>query len=365
MKLRTQMIYWLVALAVFVVIVFALSGILLPFVAGMALAYMLDPIADRFERLGLSRVAATSMIIGSAVLIFCAVIIVLVPVIGRQIGQLVVVLPGAVRAIGAELTLRLDWLRELTKDSEMTLEGQLAGFAKDAAGWLATFAGQLLSSGLALVGLLSLLVVTPVVAFYLLIDWDNIVVKVDSWLPLDHRDDIRNIFADIDRAMAGFVRGQSLVSLFLGSFYAIGLTIAGLDFGLLIGVISGLISFIPYVGSIVGFIAAVGMALAQTWPDPNFTFIAIIAGIFGVGQFLEGNIISPRLVGNSVGLHPVWLMFALFAFGYMFGFVGMLIAVPVAAAMGVVLRFLLKRYLQSPLYRGLAGGAEKQDPPKA
>lgn len=355
MSLQKQLIFWLVALAALIVVLYLLSGILLPFVAGMALAYMLDPLADRLEKLGLGRVIATSVIVGVAVLVFVAVIILLVPVIGAQLGQLATATPGAVRAIEAELTQRIDWLRELTKDSEMSLEGYLAGMAKDAVGWLARLAGGLLSGGVALLGLLSLLIVTPVVAFYLLVDWDNIVAKVDSWLPLEHREAIRGIFTDIDRAMAGFVRGQSAVCLILGSFYALGLTLAGLKFGLLIGLIAGLISFIPYVGSVIGFVAAVGMAVVQTWPDPDFTYVAIIAAIFGVGQFLEGNVISPRLVGGSVGLHPVWLMFALFAFGSLFGFVGLLLAVPIAAAIGVVLRFFLKRYLASPLYRGAPG----------
>ena len=352
MTLRNQLAFWFLALLTLIAVLYVLSDILLPFVAGMALAYMLDPMADRLEKIGASRIVATSIIIGVALLIFTAVLFLLVPLIGQQIGQLAAATPGAIRAIEAELIERLDWLRELAKQSDMTVEGQLAGFAKTGIGWLAKLAGGILSGGVALVGLLSLLVVTPVVAFYLLVDWDNIVAKVDSWLPLEHRAAIREISTDIDRAMAGFVRGQSTVCLILGSFYALTLTLAGLKFGLLIGLLAGLISFIPYVGSVTGFVAAVGMAVIQTWPSPDFSYIALVAAIFGVGQFLEGNIISPRLVGNSVGLHPVWLMFALFAFGSLFGFVGMLLAVPLAAAIGVVLRFLLKRYLHSSFYRG-------------
>jgi len=355
MSLQKQLIFWLLALLALIGLLYLLSGILLPFVAGMALAYMLDPLADRLEKYGLSRIVATSVIIGLAVLVFVAVIILIVPIIGSQIGQLAAATPEAVRAIEAELTLRLDWLRELTKNSDITIEGYLAGMAKDAVGWLAQLAGGVFYGGVALLGLLSLLIVTPVVAFYLLVDWDNIVARVDSWLPLDHRESIREICHQIDRAMAGFVRGQSTVCVILGVFYAVALTVAGLKFGLLIGLIAGLISFIPYVGSITGFFIAVGMAVLQTWPDPDFTYIAIIAAIFGVGQFFEGNIISPRLVGSSVGLHPVWLMFALFAFGSVFGFVGMLLAVPLAAAIGVILRFLLKRYLGSSFYHGKPG----------
>jgi len=174
--------------------------------------------------------------------------------------------------------------------------------------------------------------------------------KVDSWLPKDHRETIRSIFRDIDIAVAGFVRGQGTLCLILGLFYGISLTIVGLNFGLLIGFFAGLISFIPFVGSIVGLVLSVGVALVQFWPD--YIMVVVVAGIFGVGQFVEGNILQPKLVGESVGLHPVWLMFALFAFGSLFGFTGMLIAVPAAAAVGVIIRFGLGRYLQSELHKG-------------
>jgi predicted PurR-regulated permease PerM len=361
MTLQRQFAYWLVGLFFFVVLLWLLSGILLPFVAGMALAYMLDPIADRLERLGLGRVAATALIIGVALFAFAMAVLLLVPLIGGQIGQLASYLPDAVSRLEADLLPKLDWLREATAGNEEAIKGYLAGFAKDAVGWLASLAGGLLSGGMALIGLVSLLVVTPVVAFYLLIDWDNMVARIDGWLPLDHRHHVREIARDIDRAMAGFVRGQSLVCLLLGTFYAVALTAAGLRFGLLIGLGAGVISFIPYVGSVVGFFAAIGMAVAQGWPNVDLVYVLIIAGIFGVGQFLEGNIISPRLVGNSVGLHPVWLMFALFAFGYLFGFVGMLLAVPLAAAIGVVLRFMLRQYLRSTLYKGTGRGGPEPD----
>jgi predicted PurR-regulated permease PerM len=204
---------------------------------------------------------------------------------------------------------------------------------------------------MALVNILSLLVVTPIVAFYLLADWDLLVAKVDGWLPRDHAGTVREIFSDINAALAGFIRGQGTVCLLLGLFYALALTIAGLKFGLVIGLVAGLLSFIPYVGALVGGLVAIGVGLVQFWPDA--TNILIIVGIFAVGQFIEGNFLSPKLVGSSIGLHPVWLMFALFAFGYVFGFVGLLLAVPMAAAAGVLVRFALKQYLNSKLYRGI------------
>ena len=209
---------------------------------------------------------------------------------------------------------------------------------------------------MALFNIAGLFVVTPVVAFYMLLDWDRMVAKVDSWVPREHVATVRAIATDINTSSAGFVRGQGTLSLVLGIYYAIGLTLTGLNFGILIGLFAGLISFIPYVGSLVGLVLSVGVAIIQFWPD--YFMIGAVALVFIVGQFIEGNILHPLLVGKSVGLHPVWLMFALFAFGALFGFVGLLIAVPAAAAVAVLVRFAINRYLESPLYRGHA-----DDPP--
>ncbi|MGB8893871.1 MAG: AI-2E family transporter, partial [Pseudolabrys sp.] len=188
--------------------------------------------------------------------------------------------------------------------------------------------------------------VTPVVAFYLIYDWHRMIRTVDNWVPLQQRGTVRALAQEIDAAISGFVRGQTGVCLILGSFYALALTLTGLNFGLLIGLISGLITFIPYVGSMTGLV----LAVAQFWPA--YGSILIVLGIFLVGQFLEGYVLSPKLVGESVGLHPVWLIIALLAFGYLFGFVGLLVAVPLAATIGVLLRFALRRYLQSSFYTG-------------
>ncbi|HUG60453.1 MAG TPA: AI-2E family transporter, partial [Methylomirabilota bacterium] len=186
--------------------------------------------------------------------------------------------------------------------------------------------------------------------FYMLLDWDRMVDRIDSFMPREHLGTIRELAREMDQGVSNFVRGQVSVSTLLGLFYAIGLTMAGLNFGLLIGLFAGVISFIPYVGSIVGGVLAIGVALVQFWPD--WTMVLIVGVIFAVGQFVEGNILQPKLVGGSVGLHPVWLMFALFAFGALFGFVGMLVAVPAATAFAVLIRFALRKYIESPLYRG-------------
>jgi predicted PurR-regulated permease PerM len=215
---------------------------------------------------------------------------------------------------------------------------------------LARSARKLAQGGVAVINLLGLLFLTPVVTFYLLRDWEKVLAAIDGALPLEHADTIRRLAAESNRAIGGYVRGQALVCLALGTIYAAGLTLVGLQFGFVIGLIAGIISFIPFVGTFVGGTLAIGMALAQFPPD--WMGVVKVAAIFVAGQAIEGNILSPKLVGDRVGLHPVWIMFALLAGGSMFGFVGVLVAVPVAAVIGVMVRHLLGRYRASAIYRG-------------
>jgi predicted PurR-regulated permease PerM len=349
MTLTRQMTFWVLTLLVGVIALYILREILLPFVAGMALAYLLDPVANRLERLGVNRMVASIIIIGAFVLGFVILLLLFVPVLIGQLGAFIEKLPGYVQRLQ---TLAMDpnreWLRKIV--GEGVADAQFGDIVKQGAGWTATFAKSLWSGGQALISVFSLVVVTPVVAFYLLSDWDRMVRAVDNWIPLQHRETVHGLVREMDDAIAGFVRGQTAVCLILGSFYAVALTLTGLNFGLLIGLVSGIITFIPYVGSMTGLVLAAGVAIAQFWPE--YTPILVVLGIFFVGQFLEGYVLAPKLVGESIGLHPVWLMFALFAFGYLFGFVGLLIAVPLAAVIGVLVRFALRRYLESPFYTG-------------
>lgn len=352
MTVRKQAGFWIVALAIVLLVLWLLQAILLPFIAGFVLAYFLDPVADRLEKFGLPRVAATAVILLGAIAFIVLAVLGVVPVLGDQAIKLAADLPGLGKALVARLNditpLSIkDMLGHFGGDGNTAI-GDLAG---KASGWLATVLQSVWSGGLALVNVLSLLIVTPIVAFYLLLDWDHIVAKVDSWLPRDHVEEVRSIARDIDTTMAGFIRGQGTVCLVLGILYALGLSLAGLKFGLAIGMGAGLLSFIPYIGAIIGGLLAIGVALVQFWPDYGSIFAII--GIFAAGQILEGNVLSPKLVGGSIGLHPVWLMFALFAFSYLFGFAGLLIAVPLAAATGVLVRYALKQYLGSKVYRGV------------
>ncbi len=350
-SLWRQVMFWLLFLAVFVIFLLVFSSILLPFIAGMALAYFLDPVADRLERWGLSRLWATIVILIGFILVFALSLMIVIPLIAGQAAEFIQKMPGYVTK-----------LQELLSDTQSSVipgwissqMGQIkensAKLLEQGAGFLATLFQQLWNSGMALLDIISLFVVTPVVAFYLLLDWDRMVAKVDSWVPRPQLATVRAIARDVNTTIAGFVRGQGSLCIILGLYYGIGLSLVGLNFGLLIGLFSGLISFIPYVGSMVGLVLAVGIALVQFWPD--YTSIVLVMAVFFSGQFLEGNILQPRLVGKSVGLHPVWLMFALLAFGALFGFVGLLVAVPAAAAIGVLVRFAIGRYLESDLYHG-------------
>jgi predicted PurR-regulated permease PerM len=337
---------------VVVLLLLALRDILLPFVAGFALAYLLDPLADRLQKIGVGRLGASLVILVLFVLFFILALVVLVPFAAQQLGALVERLPHYVARL-QQLAVEqagplLDRLGGRTALPQM--QTSVGNLISQGIAWLGAFLQSLWSGGQALLSIFSLLVVTPVVAFYMLVDWDRMVTTVDSWLPMRHRDTVRTIARDIDQAIAGFVRGQAMVCVILGTFYAVGLSVIGLNFGAIIGMTAGLLSFIPYVGSLTGLILSMGVAIVQFWPD--WTMILATLGIFVFGQFVEGNILSPKLVGDSVGLHPVWLMFALLAFGSLFGFVGLLLAVPLAAAVGVIARFALRQYLTSPLYRG-------------
>jgi predicted PurR-regulated permease PerM len=352
MTFERQLFFWLATFGVLVVALWLLSEILLPFIAGMAIAYLLNPLTNKLETMGVRRTVAALLIVGVAVLAFILLVLLIVPVAVNQLGALISNIPGYVtRLQGLLVDSDLPWLRRVIgpEDASKTI-GDLV---TQGAGWLATFLRSLWSGGRALVSLFSLVVVTPVVAFYLICDWPRMVATVQKWIPLPHRETVHALALEIDAAIAGFVRGQTGVCLFLGSFYALSLSLVGLNFGLLIGLISGLITFIPYVGSMTGLVLSVGVAVAQFWPD--WTWIVVVLGIFLFGQFIEGNILAPKFVGDNVGLHPVWLIFAIFAFGYLFGFVGLLIAVPLAAAMGVLLRFAIRQYLASQLYTGGSG----------
>lgn len=342
--------FWLVGLALSLALLYLLRGMLLPFVAGMAVAYFLDPLADRLERAGLSRLAATGVITASFFFVVVVALVILVPVVEDQVLAFAHKVPGYVDTLSERLQpLIAEAKKRLSPRDIEKLRSSVGEYAGTFAGWGLGAVRGVLSGSLAVFNVLSLVFITPVVTFYLLRDWDKMVATVDSWLPRDHADTIRTQMREINRTLSGFIRGQATVCLCLGLIYGIGLSVVGLDLGLVIGMGAGLLSFIPYLGSITGFVAGMSLAVAQgaDWHLP-----ALVAVVFAVGQAAEGNVLTPKLVGDKVGLHPVWIMFALLAFAALFGFVGLLLAVPLAAVIGVLVRFALGRYLSSPLYHG-------------
>ncbi len=352
MSIQRQLGFWIAALAVAILCLWVLRDILLPFVAGLALAYLLDPIADRFQRMGLGRLGATLVILVLFLCILVLVLVLVIPFVAHQLQAFIDRLPQYVARLQALAAQQGGPLIERLggADALENMQRSIGNVIGQAVAWFGRFLQGLWSGGQAIINVFALLVVTPVVAFYLLVDWDRMVRTVDTWVPLRHRDTVRSLARDINQAVAGFIRGQAVVCLILGTMYAVGLTAIDLNFGALIGMTAGILSFIPYVGSLTGLLLSVGVALVQFWPD--WSMILATLGIFVFGQFIEGNILAPKLVGTAVGLHPVWLMFALFAFGTLFGFVGLLLAVPLAAAAGVLARFALQRYMASPLYHG-------------
>jgi predicted PurR-regulated permease PerM len=354
MTLERQVMFWALALAVFVAAVWLLSDILLPFVAGMILAYLLDPMARRAEQLGIGRAVSALIVLTVVIVVLVVAAMLIVPILIEQISAFLDKLPDYVARLQSLITdPSRPWLAKVFGDRLPDAGKSVGSLVTQSSGWITTFLASLWSGGRALFSILSLLIITPVVAFYLLCDWDRVVSGIDGWIPLTHRETVRGLAREIDEAIAGFVRGQAVICLILAAFYAIGLTLIGLSFGFLIGLMTGLFAFVPYVGAATGAIVAGIVAIAQFWP--KLTPILMVAGVFLIGQVLEGYVLSPKLVGARVGLHPVWLMFALIAFGYLFGFLGLLIAIPVAAAIGVLARFALRQYLASPLYTGREG----------
>ncbi|WP_363349083.1 AI-2E family transporter [Methylocystis echinoides] len=361
LSLERQLMLWGVSLLILAVILYLLSPVLAPFVAGTALGYLLDPVADRLQRWGASRLGAALLLLSGFVAFVVTAVVVLLPILTHQLAGFLTALPGYLQTLHG---LVLDWSTRFSsqyfKDflekyglggagANLDVEKYFNDLVSQSAVLVGDFVKSLLLRGYALINVISLIVITPVVAFYMLLDWDHMVHIIDDLVPPRHRADVRMLARDINRALAGFVRGQSLVCLFLGVWYAVGLSAIGLNFGFLIGVISGVLSFVPYVGSLTAFVLSIIIAIVQAWPQINLPIEAV--AIVTTGLIMDGYVLSPRLVGASVGLHPVWIMFALLAFGALFGFTGLIVAVPAAAALGAVMRFLAGRYRASALYR--------------
>mgnify|MGYP001254475870 CR=1 FL=1 len=355
MNLKRQTVFWLSTFAVFAVVLFVLREVLLPFVAGMLVAYFLDPLVDRVERIGLSRTVATLAVTLTFFTIVILLFVAFLPTLQRQLVGLINQVPEVARWVEDSLASGglQDTLLQVFGGQENDVRTAAQGLAGSAIVWLGSAASGIWSGGLAIFNLLSLVFITPVISFYLLRDYDRMVTRVDNWLPRHTADTIRQQIGLIDSALAGFLRGQASVCLILGIFYAVTLSLTGLNFGFAIGLIGGALAFIPYVGMILTLALSVGVAVVQFWPEPLPIILVVV--IFLIGQLVEGTVLTPKLVGERVGLHPVWVIFALFSGAAIAGFLGVLIAVPVAAILGVLLRHFMSRYLDSRYYSGKGG----------
>lgn len=355
MRIERQLWFWVAALVILVALIALLRDILLPFVAAIVIAYFLNPIADRLQTYGLKRPWSAVLIVGVMAVLVALALVLLVPVLANQVRQLATALPGeterfklAVERLGQE------WLGPSFPSFQTALDRALADLSQNWAGMAGSVMASVWSRGLALVNFVSLLLITPIVVFYLLVDWHPMLARIDEALPRDHAPTIRRLAGDTNDAVAAFIRGQGTICLVLGLYYAIGLSWAGIDYGLLVGLTTGLLAFIPVIGWVLGLIVAAGLAMVQYWPDPTPLIKAVAVLVSGIA--MDAAILSPRFVGQKVGLHPVWMIFALFVFSYLFGLVGTLVAVPLAAAMGVLVRFALQLYLDSEVYKGNAAG---------
>ena len=349
LPVRAQFKYWGAATVALFGALWFLSDILMPFLLGGAIAYFLDPVADRLQRLGLSRLLATVSITIGVVVAFIVLAFMVIPTLVQQAVTLFDITPRLVRDFQEFLTTQFPSLM----DADSTLRKSLLALGDQVQNKGGQLLRSLLSSAASLINIILLLVVVPVVTFYLLYDWDRLVATLDDLLPRDHLPVVRALALEIDLTLASFVRGMGTVCFILGTYYALALMLVGLQFGLVVGFIAGLVTFIPYVGALVGGALAIGLGLFQFWGD--WLSLGLVGAIFIAGQMIEGNYLTPKLVGLSVGLHPVWLLFALSVFGSLFGFAGMLVAVPVAAAIGVLARFGIGQYKLSRLYKGTSG----------
>ncbi|NDF12285.1 MAG: AI-2E family transporter [Proteobacteria bacterium] len=343
-------LFWLLFLIFFAVFIHAVSGVLLPFVVGILVAYFLDPIADKMEEANCPRGLAAFSIVALFVAIVATGAALLIPVIVDQTTTLVTKIPVYIDLFHSKIEPRIMHMFERIDPTAVEqVRVKAAEYSTKVIGMSSDLLGRAWTSGLAILNIFSLIFISPIVAFYMLKDYDHMVAKVDSYLPRKHAKTIREQLLLMDEKISGFVRGQTNVCIILGVFYAVGLSIVGLDFGVLIGLMTGALSFIPYLGMLCGTVT--GLSVAYFQYDGGLSSIMTVAAVFAVGQFLEGNFIAPKLVGESVGLHPVWIIFALLAGGALMGFTGILIAVPFAAIIGVLVRFFLQQYKHSTLYQ--------------
>lgn len=348
---RKKWIFWLSLITFVVVFIFLIKSILLPFVIGILAAYFLDPAADRLEKYGFSRTMSTVIITVLFFGVLITTLVLLSPLVYEQVYSFITKIPEFYRHFIAEVPSSVKKLLALSGNEDVVNNPD--GLLKKSSSYITNYSSDILSrvwqSSMAIVNTASLIFITPIVTFYLLRDWDRIVAKIDSLLPRKNINTIRLQVRLMDEAIAGFVRGQANVCVIMAVAYAIGLMSVGLEFGLVIGLATGILAFIPYIGFFVGFMTAVMVAVFQF---QDYMSVVYVVGVLLIGQAIESNFITPKLVGDKVGLHPVWLIFGMLSGAAMLGAVGVFIAVPLTAMIAVLIRFAISRYKLSTYYKG-------------
>ncbi|MEC9078340.1 MAG: AI-2E family transporter [Pseudomonadota bacterium] len=338
---------WILGFALFLLaFLWAISDILLPFIVGLVLAYLLDPVADFLESAGCPRWLGAAILAFGAIFLAVGVFIFFAPILLQQFIDFIEQAPNYIEklriAVGPIITnLKESWP---IFDQVSLAEKMSEAYGPHAINWVGDLTRTFWAGGLAALNFLSLVIITPIVLFYLLRDWDRLVALLIDLIPKPHSKIIKNIFSSIDQVLASFIRGQLIVCSILAFYYSGALILLGLDFALVAGIIAGLISFVPYIGMLLGLIVSLVLAFLQfgSW-DP----LLLVTAIFLIGQVVEGNFITPKLVGDRIGLHPVWMIFSLMVGGALLGFSGVLVAIPVAAVCGVLIRFAANGYRKS------------------
>ena len=340
--------FWLLAIAGFCGVLWVLSGVLTPFVLALAIAYFLNPVVSWICKFGAPRSLGALIVLFTFIAIVTTATLLLAPLVQAQIVELISSLPTYVEKLQSELWPRIkDVLEHVPAVDMAKLQDNFSQHTNDVMKFFGRVLSQVVSGSMAIFDILALLLLTPVVAFYLMRDWPKMLAKVDSYLPVRHAPTIRRELQNIDQMIAGFIRGQALVSLALATFYSIGLSLAGLKYGMVIGLCSGILNFIPIVGTLIGIITSLTMAFIQF---DTLGQIAMIAVVFAAAQVLDGYFLTPKLVGDRVGLHPVWIIFAVLAGGKLLGLLGVVIAVPFAGTIAILIRLGLRQYRRSKYF---------------
>lgn len=346
-----QVLFWAAAFIIIISLIILFKAILLPFVLGAGIAYLLNPMVNKITSHGWKRRRVVLTILIGFITLFSILVAIISPILAKEIMSFVDHAPEIGHKLWVLVKPHILWIQ--AKFGYEISADEIQDAMKDNVDKALQVSKNVISGitmgGIAIIDAAITILITPIVAYFLLKDWPRFIGQITGLLPIHYKSTIKTLANEIDIKIAGFMRGQITVCAILGMIYAVSLSIAGLNYGFLIGLGTGMLSIVPYVGSTIGLLTSLTVAFLQS--DGDWGFVGIIAAIFAVGQFLEGNFITPRLMGQSVGLHPLWILFALMAGGSLLGILGMMLSVPVAAAIGVLIGFLIEQYKKSPYYK--------------